>query len=113
MKLINKLMIELLQPLQVPVSFQKYTGKALTYITFHEYHQTGEEFAEDAEAFTGHYLQVDIWSKTDYTALAIEVKSLLIAAGFKRLDEADLYEPDTGLYHKGLRFFYLEAREVD
>lgn len=111
MKLFNKLMIELLQPLQVPVSFQKYTGKATTYISFHEYHQTGEEFEEDAEAFTGHYIQVDVWSKTDYSDLVLNVKNLLTVAGFKRLDEADLYEPDTGLYHKGLRFFYLE--EVD
>jgi hypothetical protein len=32
--------------------------------------------------------------------------------GFKRLDEADLYEPDTGLYHKGIKFYYLEPKEV-
>lgn len=111
--MINKLIIETLKPLGVPVGFQKYSETGTTYITFHEYLQTGEEFEEDAEAFTGHYVQVDIWSKADYTALAGNIKRLLIAVGFKRLNEADFYEPDTGLYHKGLKFHYLESKEVD
>ena len=109
--MINKLVLETLMPLQVPVSFQKYSGKATNYITFHEYLQSGEEFEDDSEAFTGHYIQVDLWSKADYSTMAGNIRTLMIQAGFKRLDEADLYEPDTGLYHKGMRFFYLE--EVD
>lgn len=111
--MINKLVIDALKPLGVPVGFQKYSGQEQTYITFHEYLQSGEEFVEDMEAFTGHYIQVDVWSKVDYTALVGNVKTLLMPAGFKRLDEADFYEADTGLYHKGLRFFYLESREDD
>ena len=65
MSLINKLVIDTLKPLGVPVGFQKYSGAEATYITFHEYLQSGEEFEEDVEAFTGHYVQVDIWTKTD------------------------------------------------
>ena len=38
-----------------------------------------------------------------------EVKRLLINAGFKRLNEIDLYEEDTKIYHKGLKFYYLEG----
>lgn len=111
--MINKLVIETLNPLGIPVVFQKYSCTESTYITFHEYLQTGEEFEEDKEAFTGHYVQVDVWSKADYTALAGNIKTLLAAEGFKRLDEADLYEADTGIYHKGIRFYYLESKEVD
>jgi hypothetical protein len=110
--LINKLVIDTLKPLGTPVGFQKYSGEDPTYITFHEYLQIGEEFEEDDEAFTGHYVQVDIWSTSDYTALAANVKILLKVAGFNRLDEADFYEPDTGLYHKGIKFYYLESKEV-
>lgn len=110
--MINKQIIDTLKPLGVPVGFQKYSGTESTYITFHEYLQSGEEFEEDDEAFTGHYVQVDIWSKADYTTLAGNIKVLLKAADFKRLDEADLYEPDTGIYHKGLKFYYLESKEV-
>lgn len=111
--MINKLILDTLKPLGVPVGFQKYSGTESTYITFHEYLQTAEEFEEDEEAFTAHYVQVDIWAKVDYAALAGNIKTLLIATGFKRLDEADFYEPDTGLYHKGLKFYYLESKEVD
>ena len=113
MSLINKLVIDTLKPLGVPVGFQKYTGTDQTYITFHEYLQSGEEFEEDMEAFTGHYIQVDVWAKTDYTDLVKNMKALLIMAGFRRFDEADFYESGTGIYHKGIRFFYLESKEVD
>lgn len=111
--MINKLVIDTLKPLGVPVGFQKYSGTDTTYITFHEYLQSGEVFEEDEEAFTGHYVQVDVWSRSDYTTLATNIKTLLIASGFKRLDEADFYEPDMGLYHKGLKFYYLESKEVE
>lgn len=111
--MINKLIIDTLKPLSVAVSFQKYTGKASTYITFHEYLGSGEAFEEDEEVFTGHYFQIDVWSKNDYTNLVKSIKETLKSIGFKRLDEADLYEKDIDLYHKGIRFFYLEEKEVD
>ena len=110
---LNNLIIDTLSPLNVPVTFQKYCGKDKTYITFHEYLQTGEEFEDDEEIFTSHYVQLDIWSKEEYTNLVGTIKELLKVKGFKRLDEVDLYEKDIGLYHKGMRFFYLEEKEVD
>ena len=108
--LIKKLIIDSLKPLDVPACFQRYSGKAETYITFHEYLETGEEYEEDEESLTAHYVQVDVWSKNDYTDLVKEVKDPLIALGFKRLNEMDLYEEDTKIYHKGLKFYYLEER---
>lgn len=109
--MINRLILDALKPLNLPVTFQKYTGKVSTYITFHEYFTGGEEYEDDEEKYTGHYIQVDIWSKNDYTDIVREVRDRLQTAGFKRLNEADLYEPDTGIYHKALKFFYLEEKE--
>lgn len=111
--MINQLIINTLKPLNIPVVFQKYTGKAETYITFHEYLTAGEEYEDDEEILTAHYIQVDLWSKVDYTALVKEVKRLLINVGFKRINEVDLYEDDTKIYHKGLKFYYLEEKEWD
>ena len=111
--MINKLVIDALRPLNVPVAFQKYSGKEGQYITFHEYLSAGEGYEEDEEALTGHYLQVDIWSKGDYTELAGKVREALVKAGFKRLNEIDLYEEDTKIYHKGMKFYYLEERKVE
>ena len=53
---------------------------------------------------------MDVWSKNDYTDLVKEVKSPLIAVEFKRLSEIELYEEETKIYHKGLKFYYLEER---
>ena len=53
---------------------------------------------------------MDIWSKGDYTQLVSKVKKLLISCGFKRVNEEDLYESDTEIYHKGIRFYFLEEK---
>ncbi|MPM61780.1 hypothetical protein SDC9_108640 [bioreactor metagenome] len=111
--MINKLIIETLKPLKIPVAFQKYNGKAETYITFHEYLAAGEEYEDDEESLTAHYIQVDVWSKTDYTDIVKNIKQLLLKAGFKRLNEADLYEEDVKIYHKGLKFNYLEESDIN
>jgi hypothetical protein len=105
---INKLIIDTLKPTNIPVAFQFYSGKETTYITFSEYLQMGESYSDDVEELTGHYIQVDVWSKTDYSTITAQVKSLMLSAGFKRTDEIDLFEPDTKVFHKGMRFFYAE-----
>lgn len=111
--MINKIIVDALKPLNIPVSFQKYTGKAENYITFHEYLAAGEEYEDDEESLTAHYVQVDVWSKSDYTDLVKKVKELLIRVGFKRLNEIDLYEEDTKIFHKGLKFYYLEESDIN
>ncbi len=111
--MISKILLDALTPLKIPVSFQRYSGKAKTYITFHEYLVSGEEYEDDEESLTAHYIQVDVWSKDDYTAIVKNVKELLFNVGFKRLNEIDLYEEETKIYHKGLKFYYLEERESD
>lgn len=109
--MINKIIIDALNPLKIPVAFQKYSGKAETYITFHEYLAEGEEYEDDEEALIAHYIQVDVWSKADYAYVVKNIKELLLKTGFKRLNEIDLYEEDTKIYHKGLKFYYLEEGE--
>ena len=76
------------------------------------YLESGEGYEDDEETLTAHYIQVDVWSKVDYTDLVKEVKRFLINAGFTRLNEIDLYEEDTKIYHKGLKFFCLEECDV-
>lgn len=105
--MINKLVIEALKSLNVPVSFQKYNGKESTYITFFNYLEQGEQYADNEEKSTGYYIQIDIWSKSDYTELIENVKNAMETAGFIRTSAADLFESDTKIYHKAIRFFYL------
>ncbi|WP_297988286.1 hypothetical protein [uncultured Anoxybacillus sp.] len=108
---LNKMIIDTLKPLGVPVAFQTYEGKEKTYITFFEYNQFSALNADDEEQQTAHFIQVDVWSKGDYTSIVDEVKQRMKEAGFRRTTETELYEPDTKIYHKVLRFSYVEERE--
>ena len=103
---INKKIKDILSPFSVPVEFQSYSGDQNTYITFFCYNELGEVYAENKEIVTGYYVQVDLWSKGDYMVLADSIKSAMINAGFKRTSVADLYEKDTQIFHKAMRFKY-------
>jgi len=106
--MINGLVVGTLKPLGVPVSFSRYAGTAPTYITFFCYNEQGETWAENLETATGYYVQVDIWSKGDSIILADQVRKAMENAGFIRTTAQDMpYEPETGIYHKAIRFSYV------
>ena len=75
---------------------------------FNKYLQQGEGYSEDDEELTGHYIQLNLFSKNDNTTLVKQLKELLISANFKRLNEYEFYESDTCYYNHVFRFFYLE-----
>jgi hypothetical protein len=104
---INKLIKDTLSPLGVHVSFQTYSGNEKTYITFFSYNEQGQEWAENKEIATCFYVQVDIWSKSDYVKLEEKVKQAMEKAQFKRISAQELYESDTKTFHKALRFAYV------
>lgn len=110
--MINDLVIKALKPIKVPVSFQRYSGKENTYITFFNYLEQGEQYADNEEKATGYYIQVDVWSKSDYTEVVDKVENYMKATGFARTSAADLFEEDTKIYHKVMRFFIqIEGRK--
>ena len=106
--MINTLVMDTLSPLKIPVSFQKYTGNETAYITFFEYLQQSESFADNMETCIGHYIQVDVWSKEDYTILVDSIVNEMTKAGFRKTTQTEMYENETQTYHKVLRFFYEE-----
>ena len=104
----NKLIKDTLSPLMIPVEFQNYDGNEDTYITFFCYNEKGELFADNIEIGTGFYIQVDVWSKGNYTDIVVQTRGLLENVGFRRTSSIDLYEKDTNVYHKGIRFIYVK-----
>ena len=102
---INEDVIKALEDIGVPVSFQTFTGKADTYITFFTYLEKSEQHADDKETITGYYVQVDVWSKEDYTELVDTVHRKMLKAGFRKQGFYDFYEDDLKIYHKAMRFF--------
>lgn len=98
--MINKLTMDSLSLLKIPVSFQKYTGNETAYITFFEYLQQSESFADNRETCIGHYIQVDVWSKEDYTFLVDSIVNEMTKAGFRKTTQTEMYENETQTYHK-------------
>jgi len=107
--MINNIITTTLSSLNVPVSFQKYSGDAVdTYITFFCYTEKGAIFSDDKISAMEFYVQVDIWSIVDYSEITESVKAAMLNAGFLYQSGTDLYDPDIREYHKALRFYYLQ-----
>jgi hypothetical protein len=106
---IYSVVMSTLNPLAIPTFPIIKRGDYETYITFFQYDEAVALAADDEEKQTGYYIQVDFWTKDalKYTALSEKVKKTLVAAGFTKKGVVDLYEDDTQIYHKGLRFYYV------
>jgi hypothetical protein len=73
-------------------------------VTFFELDNADSEYADDTEIASEITVQVDVWSKGSTTALAAAVDTVMKAEGFTRYYTTDLYEEDTKIYHKPLRY---------
>ncbi|STB55975.1 hypothetical protein [Clostridium perfringens] len=105
------LVSETLEPLNIMVIEGWYDNELKkTHITVHEYLESEESFQDDEASELEHNIQVDIWSKDSIESynLKKQVRKLLKENGFKFASGQDLFESDTKIYHKGLRFTYLE-----
>lgn len=110
----KKLVMDTLKPLGIPVRFQYYTGTETTYITFFEYAEPSEQFADGKETIRGHYIQVDIWSKSNYSDIQKQIEKLLDSAGFiRRAPGPEMYEEETKIFHKALRYLYYEYKTIN
>lgn len=74
------------------------------YITFFELTNFGSLYSDDSESVSEIHFQIDIWSKTNTSPIAMEVDRTLKELSFQRTSSADLYEDDTKTYHKALRY---------
>ncbi|WP_078428766.1 hypothetical protein [Alkalihalobacterium alkalinitrilicum] len=104
---LNNLIINILSPLGVPVSFAQYNNTADTYIVFLEYNQAPWLSADDQEMFTKHFLQVDVFSEGNYLQLVKDVKRLMKEAGFGRMFESETYDDEMEKFRKIIRFHYI------
>lgn len=100
---------------EVPVSFMRYTGKSTTYITYQEI-QDDTPFSadDDLQAYVSYY-DFDIYSKGNYLTIIESVKKLLKDNDWRyqpSMTSQDLYEDDTGYYHKTLCFAKIKNAEI-
>lgn len=92
--------------------YQLSAPNALEYprITFFEIDNSDSQFADDEAYAADVRVQIDVWSKTSTSAISGEVDKTMKSLGYTRTSAADLYEQDTKVYHKALRYYrsYLE-----
>lgn len=106
--MINKLIIDTLASLSIPVCLHEYEGNNSTYIIFYEYLEKEEDWADDEETIIGHYIQLKIFSKSNLSSIAKQTKVQLKSADFKYKWGKDSYNKDTNMYSKVMRFAYYE-----
>ena len=98
----------------VPVSFLRYTGKSTTYVTYMETDNDTSFSGDDELLNYVSYYDFDIYSRGNYLKVVEGVKQKLKENGFvwqpSRTSE-DMYEDDTGYYHKTLSFA-IEVSEI-
>ena len=91
----------------IPVAFLRYTGKNSTYVTYQEIQNDTTFDADDKLQAYVTYYDFDIYSKGNYFNIIESVKEILEANGWRwqpSMTSQDLYEDDTGYYHKTLCF---------
>lgn len=99
----NKEIIDLLPDKKVFFLHANNPNKKL-YLEYEIINEFGAEYSEGNEDFTSYIVQIDIFSIGDYTELEEAVKKHMKNNGFNREMCADMYEKDTQLYHKAMRF---------
>lgn len=81
-------------------------GVVAPYITYFEMTNFDDTFADNAPLSSEIHIQVDIFTPegVSTSAIADQVDITMKSLGFGRTSAADLWENDTRLHHKAMRF---------
>ncbi len=99
---------------KIPVSFLRYNGTSTTYITYQEINANDTFYGDDELMNYVSYYDFDIYSKGDYFPIIKSVKKILKENDFRfepQNSSTDMYEDDTGYYHKTLNFSIIRNEE--
>ena len=96
--------LEMIKDLEI--SEQKQSADL--YIEYMFYNKKKTDFCSNKNLAYTHYIQVDIFSKGDFTTLEKAIEKVMEEKGYNFITSADMYEDDTKLYHKALRYTFKE-----
>lgn len=98
----------------IPVSFMRYNGHEDTYVTYMQANMDASLSGDDELiGYVGFY-DFDVYSKGNYLNIIESIKQLLKENGFvwqPSRTSPDMFEDDTGFYHKTLSFAIYEEEE--
>ena len=99
---------------QIPVSFLFYEGHGEPYVVYMQ-QDADKSFSGDDELL-GYvdYYDFDVYSKGNYMNIIESLKAILKANNFiwqPSRSSMDMFETDTGYFHKTLNFAYMKEEE--
>ena len=92
---------------EVPVSFMYYRGNGEPYVIYMQQDADGSLSGDDQLIGYADYYDFDIYAKGNYLRVLSAVRQRLERNGFvwqPSRSGADMFEPETGYYHKTLNF---------
>lgn len=92
---------------EIPVKYLHYLGHGEPYVTYTPTGNNNVFSADDQIQNYITYYDFDIYSKGNYYDIAEAIKAIMQANNFSYVpsqDSPEMYEPDTGYYHKTLCF---------
>ena len=100
----------------IPVKWLRYKGHDEPYIVWQQV-DANNSYAGD-DQLQGHvsYYDFDVYAKGNYEQIIEGLYEVLSTNGFMwqpSRSSADMYEEDTGYYHKTLCFAYMRQKEED
>lgn len=72
--------------------------------SYFEVDNIGNLYADNQEIGSEIIFQIDLWGKTSLTNYALAVDSVMTTLDFTRITSQDLFENDTLIYHKSMRY---------
>ena len=99
---------------EIPVAFLYYEGHGEPYIVYMNMDADNSLTGDDGLIGYVDYYDFDVYAKGNFYPIIEAMKQLLIENGFVwqvSRTSADMYEPDTGYYHKTLNFAILRMED--
>jgi hypothetical protein len=96
---VSPLIKTLLQPLNMSVEPDKYTGAATKYIVWNYLDERPAFSADDMATEEATYVRVTFFTKENPEEIKAEIKRLLREGGFYVYSVGQIYENDTGYRH--------------
>lgn len=95
----------------IPVSYMYYEGHGEPYVVYMQQDADNSISGDDELIGYVDYYDFDVYAKGNFLNIVESLKSILKANGFVwqvSRSSQDMYETDTGYYHKTLNFAYLK-----
>jgi len=106
-------MTAVLTALQTATALSSLTGFYFQYppdftnfpmLSYFEVDNLPNLFADNQEIGSEIVFQIDLWGKTSLSNYALAVDSAMTTLDFTRVSAQDLYEVDTKIFHKAMRY---------